>query len=127
MKTILVDAMGTFVDEEAGMSEEMYALLQTYPNPKIVVSMAPDDLMEKWGLNNLPYECYTSRLDPKKTNPLFYEQLLQHYHLTAEEVVYFEHNQEAVAVAKTLGIVSYYYDSDKKDLESLKAFIDAHL
>ena len=119
--------MQTFVDEETGVFKEMYELLETYPNPKIVLSMAPDDLMEEWGLNDLPYECHTSKLDPKKTESLFYAQVLEKYNLTTEEVIYFEHNEEAVKVAESLGITSYYYDPEKKDLEALKTFIDSNL
>jgi len=38
--------------------------------------------------------------------------------------VYFEHNPEAVISAQSAGIISYHYDPEKKDLESLKEFLD---
>ena len=47
--------------------------------------------------------------------------------LKPEDVIYFEHNTEAVKSAQSLGIISYHYDSDKKDLESLKTFLDNNL
>ena len=127
MKTILVDAMGTFVIEDKGIYEPMYTLLETYPNRKIILTMAPDDLMEKWGLNNMPYEVFTSRLDLKKTDPNYYHQMLKHFDLKTEEVIYFEHNKEAVKTAQSIGILSYHYDDEKRDMEQLKKFLDENL
>lgn len=119
--------MGTFVIEGEGIYAPLYELLETYPNRKIVLTMAPDDLMEKWGLNRLPYEVYSSKLDPKKTDPKYYGSMLSHFGLKKEEVVYFEHAPEAVDVAVRVGISTYFYDSEKKDLGALKAFLDTSL
>lgn len=126
-KVILVDAMGAFVYENEGIYEPLHKLLETYPNKKIVLTMAPDDLMEKWGLNNLPYEVYTSKRDPMKVNPQYYKDVLDHFKLKKEDVIYFEHAPEAVQSAQSLGIVSYFYDGEKRDLEALKKFIDSNL
>jgi hypothetical protein len=41
--------------------------------------------------------------------------------------VYFEHNLESVAAASSLWIVSYRFDNTKRDLESLKAFLDDNI
>jgi hypothetical protein len=43
--------------------------------------------------------------------------------LTKEDVVYFEHNEVAVNSAKLVGIKTYHYDQDKKDLVTLKNFL----
>lgn len=86
MKTILVDAVDTFVIEGEGIFQEMYKLLETYPNKKIILSNAND-----------------------------------------EDVIYFEHNEEAVKSAQSVGITSYHYDKDKKDLIALKNFLDNNL
>lgn len=127
MKTILVDAIGTFVSEEGEIFKELHELLETYPNRKIVLTMAPDDLMEKWGLNNLPYDVWTSKLNPKKVDPQYYQQMLSHFGLEASEVVYFEHDPEAVKSAESVGITSHHYDEEKRDLVALKAFLDSSL
>ena len=127
MKTILVDAMGAFVYEGTEIYEPLHLLLETYPNRKIILTMASDDLMQKWGLNNMPYEVYTSRLNPKKTEPQYYEQMLEHFHLDASDTLYFEHNPDAVKTAESVGIKSYFYNGEKRDLAALKTFLDAHL
>jgi len=53
--------------------------------------------------------------------------MLQHFSLSKDEVVYFEHNPEAVKSAESVGIKSYYYDPEKKDLEALKKFLTENL
>lgn len=127
MKTILVDAVDTFVIEGKGVYEPLHELLEKYPNRKIVVTNANDEEMEPYSLTNLPYELYTLKHNPNKTDPSYFKQLFDHFNLKAEHVVYFEHNPEAVKSAESLGIVSYFYDSDKKDLEALKSFLDSNL
>lgn len=130
MKTILVDAAYCFTIEKERKFEifkEMYELLETYPNKKIVLSGANDEQIIKFGLDNLPYEIFTLKHNPKKTDPKYYEILLEKFGLNKENVVYFEHNINAVKSAESVGIKSYFYDNDKKDLESLKNFLDENL
>jgi hypothetical protein len=43
MKTILVDAIYTFVSDEGEMDEEMFKLLETYPNRKILLTGGNDE------------------------------------------------------------------------------------
>ena len=49
--------------------------------------------------------------------------MLQHFGLNAYDVIYFEHNPEAVKSAESVGIKSYYYDPEMKDLEALRKFL----
>ena len=44
-----------------------------------------------------------------------------------KEVIYFEHNPDAVKSAQSIGIETYYYDNDKKDLIGLKKFLAENL
>ncbi len=130
MKTILVDAAYCFTIEKEGIFEifkDMYDLLETYPNKKIVLSGANDEQVIKFGLNNIPYELFTLKHNPEKTDPKYYEILLNSFNLNKDGVVYFEHNIDAVKSAESIGIKSYFYDNDKKDLESLKKFLDENL
>ncbi|NIW00029.1 hypothetical protein GWN26_13260, partial [Candidatus Saccharibacteria bacterium] len=72
----------------------------------------------------MPYEVFTLQHDPEKTAPAYYEKMLAHFGLDKNEVVYFEHNPEAVKSAQSVGIRSFYYDNEKQDLETLKKFLD---
>ena len=127
MKTILVDAVDTFVIEGMGVYEQMHKLLEAYPNRKIIVSNANDEEIGPFSLTNLPYELYTLKHNPNKTDPTYFGKLLSHFNLKVEDVIYFEHNPDAVKSAESVGIKSYYYDPEKKDLTSLKKFLDQNL
>ncbi len=127
MKTILVDAMQSFVIEGEGIYQPLHELLESYPNRKIVLTMAPKHKMEEWGLNDLPYEVFSSELDPKKREPIYYESVLKHFNLNAHDVVCFEHDPEAVAGAKSIGIATHHYDSENRDVASLKKFLETNL
>lgn len=122
MKTILVDAYKTFVFD-GKIFDEMYKLLEKFPNPKIVLTNATDDEIVQLGLVNLPYELYTLKHNPDKTSPEFYIKFLKDKNLKSEDCIYFEHTSEAVESARSLGIVSYYYDDSIRDLSVLEKFL----
>lgn len=127
MKTILVDAAYTFVDKEGNIFEEMHNLLEEFPNKKIILTNANDEEMITYGLDKVPYEVFTLKHSPNKVDPEYYEKMLSHFDLSKEDVIYFEHSKEAVESAKSLGINTYHYDSEKRDLESLKKFIEENI
>ncbi|MEI6352679.1 MAG: hypothetical protein WCO35_01955 [Candidatus Nomurabacteria bacterium] len=130
MKTILVDAAFCFTIEKDGKFEifnDMYNLLENYSNKKIVLSGANDEQIIKFGLDNIPYKLFTLKHDPEKTDPKYYEIMLEQFGLNKENVLYIEHNMDAVKSAESLGIKSYFYDNEKKDLVDLKKFLDNNL
>lgn len=122
MKTILVDAYKTFVFD-GKIFDEMYKLLEKFPNPKIILTNANDDEILELGLVNLPYELYTLKHNPDKTSPEFFKKFLKDKNLKSEDCIYFEHTSEAVESARSLGIVSYYYDDSIRDLSVLEKFL----
>lgn len=127
MKTILVDAVDTFVIQGKGIFEDMYKMLEKYLNKKIILTNANDEQMKKFGLNDMPYEVFTLKHNPDKTDPKYFEIMLKALSLHAKDVIYFEHNPEAVKSAQSIGITAFYYDENKKDLIALKKFIDKNL
>lgn len=127
MKTILVDAVGTLVIESEGIYKPLHDLLEEYPNKKIILTNANDEQKIEYGLINLPYELFTLNHNPDKTDPIYFQEMFKHFNLKAEDVIYFEHNPDAVKSAESLGIISHHYDENKKDLDSLKVFLDNNL
>jgi len=127
MKTILVDAVNTFVDKEEGVFQAMYKMLENYPNKKIILTNADDEQMQNLGLDNMPYEIFTLKHDPDKIDPKYYRTMLKYFGLNADNVVYFEHSKDAVKSAQSIGIITYHYDRDNKDLKTLKEFLDKNL
>lgn len=127
MKTILVDAVHCFVIKGEGIYKPLYELLEQYPNRKILLTGANDEQIIEFGLQNMPYELFTLKHSPEKTSPEYYQKMLEHFGLKADEFIYFEHDPEAVKSAQSVGITTYFYDQDKKDIESLKKFIDQNI
>ncbi len=123
MKTILVDAVDAFVIEGEGVFNDMYDLLESFPNKKIILTGANDEQFIKFGLNNMPYEVFTLKHNPEKTDPKYYKKMLDRFGLSKDGVIYFEHNEDAVDSAKSVGIKTYHYDPAKKDLRALKDFL----
>lgn len=129
-KTILVDAVDCFVVEDGGnfmIFKEMYDLLETFSNRKIILTGANDEQVKRFGLDKMPYEVFTLNHNPEKIDPKYYETMLECFGLSKNAVIYFEHNPEAVKSAQSVGIRSYYYDNNKKDLRALKDFITDNL
>ncbi len=127
MKTILVDAINGVILEDGTVFEEMHKLLESYPNEKIVLTGANDEQFKEFHLERCPYEIFTLRHNPEKTDPEYFEKMLSHFGLKPADVVYFEHNPEAVKSAESVGIRTHFYDHTQQDLLALKKFIDENL
>lgn len=127
MKTILVDAVDCFVTVGEGIYEPLHELLEKYPNKKILLTGADDSQMEEFGLRGMPYELFTLKHNPEKSDPAYYKTLLKHFALTPEDVVYFEHGPAAVVSAESVGIKTYHWDSKERNLVALKEFLDENL
>lgn len=126
MKTILVDAAKAFV-VDGKVDEDLHNLLETYDNPKVILTNANDEQLVEFGIVDMPYEVFTLKHDPDKTDPEYYKTFLDEYSLNPSDVIYFEHSQEAVESAKSLGIATFFYDPNNKDLSALKEFLDSNL
>jgi len=80
----------------------MKNLLDQYPNKKIVVTNANDEQMMTFGLTNLPYELFTLKHNPDKVDPKYFEIMFDKLNLDKDNIIYFEHNIDAVNSAKSL-------------------------
>lgn len=126
MKVILVDAIHTFFIKDHGVFHEMHELLEMYPNRKIILTNADQGQIMQLGMNHLPYELFTLQHDPEKSDPRYYRIMLARFSLHPEDVLYVEHGEDAVKSARAVGILTHHYDCEKKDLVSVKAFLDAN-
>lgn len=127
MKTILVDAINTFVIEtENGFEifEPMRKILDEFPNRKIILTGANDEQLQKFGLDRMPYEVFTLKHNPEKTDPKYYETMLKNFNLSLDDVVYFEHNPDAVKSAQSVGIKTHFWDNEKRPLRELAIFLE---
>lgn len=122
MKTILVDARNTFITAE-WVDQNLKTFLDSLENPKIILTNANEDEKIKLGIVNMPYEVFSLSHNPDKINPIYYQKMLGKYWLKADEVVYFEHNPDAVKSSKSIWINTFWYDKEKRDIEWVKDFI----
>lgn len=125
MKTILVDAWNTFVTEE-GINLDLKKLLDSYPNNKIILTNATEEELVKFGIVNMPYSVFSLAHNPNKTDANYFVKMLQHFNLKSEDVVYFEHNVDAVTSAKSIGISTFHYNKLEK-LDYLTTFLNSNL
>lgn len=127
MKKILVDAVNTFVNKEGEIDVELFSLLEKFENPKIILTNVPKEIFPKFGLDNVPYPVFTLEKNPTKLDPTYFEIFLERNNLMVKDVIYFEHNKEAIASAESIGINSYYFDPEKRDITSLQKFLENNL
>jgi len=126
MKTILVDAWNTFVKEE-WINLKMQELLDSFSNKKIILTNANEEEKKKFGIVDMPYPVFSLSHNPNKTEDWYYEKMLDFFWLKNEEVVYFEHNKDAIEKAEEIWIKAFYYDKDKKDLPALGKFLEENM
>ena len=127
MKTILVDAVDAFVVEtENGFKifEPMQKMLDEFPNRKIILTGANDEQFKKFDLDKMPYEVFTLKHNPEKTDQKYYEIMLKNFDLKPDDVVYFEHNPDAVKSAQSVGIKTHFWDNEKRPLQELATFLE---
>jgi HAD superfamily hydrolase (TIGR01509 family) len=114
-------------DNKFQVFQDLYNLLEKYPNEKIILTGADDKETKKFGLNGVSYKVFTLKHNPEKTDPEYYKIMLKELYLQKENVVYFEHSEKAVKSAQSVGINTYYYNDKVKNLEKLKKFLDDSL
>lgn len=125
MKTILVDAWNTFVTED-GINRSMQELLDEYPNSKIILTNANEEECLKFGIINMPYPVFSLAHQPNKTDPKYFNTFFSQHNLSSTNVLYFEHNEEAVASAKSVGIKTLWLKPGDS-LDTLRKFLDNNL
>ena len=127
MKVILVDAINTLIIPGKGMYKPLLKILDGYPNRKIVLTGANNEEFIQHGLDKIPYEVFTLKHNPEKSNPNYYKILLKQFDFAAEDLVYIEHNLEAIHSAESLNIKAFHYDKDLKDVNKLTQFLEINI
>ena len=69
MKAILVDALDGIINSDGTLFQEMYELLEQYPNRKIIVTNANDQQFNQFNFRIAPYEIFTLKHNPDKVDP----------------------------------------------------------
>ncbi|MBU0612424.1 hypothetical protein KKB10_00245 [Patescibacteria group bacterium] len=53
--------------------------------------------------------------------------MLGHFKLNAKDMIFFRNKKKVVKSARFIGINTFYYNKDKRDLVKLKKFLDEGL
>ena len=109
MKIILVDAWNTFIKDKK-IDSTIYKLLEGFKNKKTILTNANEQELVNYGIINMPYEVFSLSHTPNKDNPLYFKSLIKKHNLVIKDLIYIEHNKEAVKSAKSLGIKTYHYN-----------------
>ena len=127
MKIILVDAINTLIIPGEGIYMPLYNLLEKYPHRKIILTGANDKEILDYGLDKAPYELFTLKHNPEKSDPNYYKILINTFDLQVKNLIYIEHNIVAVHSAESLKIDVFHYDKNLKDIKNLKSYLDNNL
>jgi len=121
MKTILVDAWNTFVKNNT-IDSDIYKILESYENQKIILTNANNKELINLGIVNMPYKVFSLSHNPNKNDKLYFIKLIEKYDLIISDLVYIEHNKEAVKSAISLGIKTYHY-KPQESTDELSQFL----
>jgi len=124
MKKILaVDAVGCLVDLNGNINNDIFKMINEYKNKKIILTNANDE-EKKIFLKNISDEIFSLKHNPEKIDPTYYEKFLSKFQIKAENVIYFEHDIQAVNSAKLNGILTHHYDGN---INNLNQFLKKNL
>ncbi|MBI2043631.1 HAD-IA family hydrolase [Candidatus Pacearchaeota archaeon] len=123
-KIILVDAVHCLVDEEGNVNEKMKNYLDSLENKKIILTNAPKEKHKIFFKHIKDYEIFTLENNPSKKDPEYYKKFLEKFKLNSKNAVYFEHDEDSIKSAKSVGINTVLY---KNNLEEIKDFINKNI
>ena len=128
-KIILIDAVYCLVDTNGKINSDLSVLLNKYDNRKIVLTNA-DDKEKSVFLRNISYETFSLKHKPDKVDSEYYRKFLESFSLNTEDLIYFEHDKQAVKSARSVGINTHYFDGNLVDTEivesKMKDFLNQH-
>ena len=127
MKTILVDTIHTYFKIGEGVQWDLHELLESYPNEKIAVTGANDEQIRQFQLANIPYPLFTLEHNPEKSSPKYFQTLSEIYGIDTTNFVYFDHDPKAVETAQSMGIPSFQFNPQTRNLNELKDFLDQNI
>ncbi len=120
-KVILIDATHFLIDEEGNVSRELKKYLDSLSNKKIILTNSSFEKHDILFKNLQDYEIFTLENNPNKKDPKYYESVLKKFNLKFNEVICFEHKEDSVKSAESIGIKTIL---SKGELKQVKSFID---
>ena len=101
MKIILIDAWNTLVKNKK-LDIDLYNLLEKFENRKIILTNANINELIDYGIVEMPYDVFSLSHDPNKDDVLYFKLFIKKHNFSINNLIYIEHNQEAVKSAESL-------------------------
>lgn len=110
---LLVDAARTIINSDEhynietwSLNKELADFLHNLGNKVIVVTNADGQKLDKVKtiLSDYSFDIFSLERNPNKTDPIYFQHLLDTYQISPEDCFYFDHKQENLDAAKQAGI-----------------------
>ncbi len=126
IKAILVDAINCLFNKDRELNEELLNILKSYNTKLIIVTNA--DLKDPKNnpiieLKKQNIDIFSLKGNPEKTSPEYFKEFLKKHKLQPEDIIYFDHKEENIKSAKSIGIISELYKNNKE----AKEFVENNL
>ena len=121
MKIILIDAWNTLIKNRK-LDIDIYNLLEEFENRKIILTNANNSELIDYGIVGMPYDVFSLSHKPNKDDSLYFKLLIEKYNLRITNLIYIEHNYEAVQSALSIGIKTHHYNA-KDSTDKLFQFL----
>lgn len=108
-KIILLDGMHCLFDENFVVHKEIEHGIKSFGSRVIIITNAPKEKMIKI-TEETGFEVVTYENNPNKTNPEFFEIMLQEKNINAEDCIYLDHLQDNLDSAEFAGITGVLYE-----------------
>jgi len=109
MKIILIDAWNTLIKNKK-LDIDLYNLLEKFENRKIILTNANNKELINYGIVEMPYDVFSLSHNPNKDDSLYFKLLIEKHNLSNTNLIYIEHNYEAVQSAMSIGINTHHYN-----------------
>lgn len=124
-KYILIDLVNTLYSPKLGIDDKIKEIIDKYDAEVVIVTNATKDKLNEIG--KLPYQIFTLEGKPRKEDNNYFKVLMGNFVLDPSDILYIEHNQEVVKLAKSMEIKTLHYDKDKKDYAAVDEFLKINL
>jgi FMN phosphatase YigB (HAD superfamily) len=124
-RTILADGMHTIYDRNFNINKELLEIIDFFDTKKILVVNGFREKGKEVLKNSSITEAFSlEEKQIKKENPEFFEVLLSRFDLKPKDLIYFDHDENNVKSAESVGIISRHYTNNN---EEIKDFIGENL
>jgi HAD superfamily hydrolase (TIGR01509 family) len=108
-KIILLDGMHCLFDENFVVNKDVEHGVKSFGSRVIIITNAPKEKMVKIS-EETGFEVVTYENNPNKTNPEFFEIMLQERWISAEDCIYIDHLKDNLDSAEFAGIRGILYE-----------------